>query len=248
MQKTGKVLVVDDYEPNLRGLGQLLEHADYTVFTATNGLDALEIVKTERPDLVLLDVLMPGISGLEVCTEIKRNPETHLTPVVLISGTHERGTRVAGLNAGADDYIRKPFSQRLLLERVRAVLRRADSKPSQSSGNRPTVRRGCSSRVAPPSRTRSSPSGRTWSLRGVPSARCAAARCHLQPMAGVRPAARSSPDPSAAPGSRGAAKTRRRRYRRRDALRGVYRDSVEGLRTRAVRLTMEGRRPCSHGG
>ena len=67
MPKSGKVLVVDDYEPNLRGLGQLLAQADYTVLTATNGRDALEIVKCERPDLVLLDVLMPGISGLDVC-------------------------------------------------------------------------------------------------------------------------------------------------------------------------------------
>ena len=123
MQKAGKVLVVDDYEPNLRGLGQLLEHADYTVFTATNGLDALEIVKTERPDLVLLDVLMPGISGLDVCTEIKRNEETRLTPVVLISGTHERQTRVAGLNAGADDFLNKPVDPEELQARVRSLMR-----------------------------------------------------------------------------------------------------------------------------
>jgi putative two-component system response regulator len=123
MQKAGKVLVVDDYEPNLRGLGQLLEHADYTVFAATNGLDALEIVKTERPDVVLLDVLMPGISGLEVCAEIKRNAETRLTPVVLISGTHERGTRVAGLNAGADDFLNKPVDPEELQARVRSLMR-----------------------------------------------------------------------------------------------------------------------------
>jgi putative two-component system response regulator len=123
MQKTGKVLVVDDYEPNLHGLGQLLEQADYTVLTATNGRDALEIVKRERPDLVLLDIVMPGISGLDVCAELKRTAETCLTPVVLISGTHERETRVAGLDAGADDFLNKPVDPEELAARVRSLMR-----------------------------------------------------------------------------------------------------------------------------
>jgi len=123
MEKTGKVLVVDDYEPNLRGLGQLLEHADYTVFTASNGLDALEIARTERPDLVLLDVLMPGISGVEVCAELKGREDTRLMPVVLISGTHQRETRVAGLDAGADDFLNKPVDPEELYARVRSLVR-----------------------------------------------------------------------------------------------------------------------------
>jgi len=103
MAKSGKVLVVDDYAPNLCGLGQLLESADYTVLTATNGRDALDIVHRDRPDIVLLDVVMPGISGLDVCAELKRNVETRFMPVVLISGERERETRLAGLEAGADD-------------------------------------------------------------------------------------------------------------------------------------------------
>jgi putative two-component system response regulator len=123
MQKAGKVLVVDDYEPNLRGLGQLLERADYTVVTATNGRDALEIVKRERPDLVLLDVVMPGISGVDVCAEIKRNADTRLTPVVLISGEQERQTRLAGLDAGADDFLNKPVDPEELRTRVRSLMR-----------------------------------------------------------------------------------------------------------------------------
>ena len=123
MPKSGKVLVVDDYEPNLRGLGQLLAQADYTVLTATNGRDALEIVKCERPDLVLLDVLMPGISGLDVCAELKRNAETRLTPVVLISGAQERQTRLAGLDAGADDFLNKPVDPEELHTRVRSLMR-----------------------------------------------------------------------------------------------------------------------------
>jgi putative two-component system response regulator len=123
MGKAGKVLVVDDYEPNLRGLGALLEYAQYTVLTATNGRDALDIVKRERPDIVLLDVVMPGISGLDVCAELKRNPDTRLTPVVLISGEQERHTRIAGLDAGADDFLSKPVDPEELHTRVRSLMR-----------------------------------------------------------------------------------------------------------------------------
>jgi putative two-component system response regulator len=123
MGMAGKVLVVDDYEPNLRGLSALLENAQYTVLTATNGSDALDIVKHERPDLVLLDVVMPGISGVEVCAELKRNADTRLTPVVLISGEQERQTRLAGLDAGADDFLSKPVDPEELHTRVRSLMR-----------------------------------------------------------------------------------------------------------------------------
>ena len=123
MPKSGKVLVVDDYAPNLRALGQLLERADYTVLTATNGRDALEMIKSQRPDLVLLDVLMPGISGLDVCIEVKRNADTRFIPVVLISGAQERETRLAGLDAGADDFLNKPIDPEELQTRVRSLMR-----------------------------------------------------------------------------------------------------------------------------
>jgi putative two-component system response regulator len=123
MRKTGKVLVVDDYEPNVRALGLLLERANYTVFTAANGADALQLVQRERPDLILLDVVMPGISGLEVCTKVKQNAETCLTPVVLISGAQERQTVIAGLDAGADDFLNKPIDPEELYTRVRSLMR-----------------------------------------------------------------------------------------------------------------------------
>jgi putative two-component system response regulator len=123
MRKAGKVLVVDDYEANLLGLGRLLENDDYAVLTATNGRDALAIVERERPDLVLLDVVMPGISGLEVCAEIKRNEHTRLTPVVLVSGEREREVRYAGLDAGADDFLNKPVDPKELQTRVRSLMR-----------------------------------------------------------------------------------------------------------------------------
>ena len=122
MTKSGTVLVVDDYEPNLRGLGLLLQ-AHYTVLTASSGRAALDIVRDERPDLVLLDVRMPGISGLDVCAELKRNAETRLTPVVLISGAQERQTRLDGLDAGADDFLNKPVDPEELQTRVRSLMR-----------------------------------------------------------------------------------------------------------------------------
>jgi len=122
MAKSGKVLIVDDYAPNLSGLGRLLD-PHYTVLSATNGRDALEIVRAERPDLVLLDVVMPGISGLDVCAEIKRNAGTRLTPVVLISAAQEREARLAGLEAGADDFLNKPVDPEELSTRVRGLMR-----------------------------------------------------------------------------------------------------------------------------
>jgi putative two-component system response regulator len=119
----GKVLIVDDSEPSLYGLGELLQHAQYTVLTATNGADAFEIVKRERPDLVLLDVLIPGMSGLDICAELKRNADTHLTPVVLISGADQPETRLAGLESGAADFLNKPIDPQELRARLRSLMR-----------------------------------------------------------------------------------------------------------------------------
>jgi cyclic di-GMP phosphodiesterase len=123
MAKSGTVLVVDDYEPNRIGLGLLLERADYHVLTAANGRDALDIVSRERPDLVLLDVVMPGLSGLEVCAELKRGADTRFMPVVLISGAQDRQARLNGLDAGADDFLNKPVDPEELQTRVRSLMR-----------------------------------------------------------------------------------------------------------------------------
>ena len=123
MSKTGKILVVDDYEPNLHGLAQLLEGANYHVLMAANGSEALSLVAAERPDLVLLDVMMPGISGLEVCERVKQDADTCLIPVVLISASQERQTMLAGLEAGADDFLSKPVDPKELYTRVRSLMR-----------------------------------------------------------------------------------------------------------------------------
>src|SRR5215207_5558274 len=109
MSNSGRVLIVDDYEANVSALRQLLEAEGYEVQTATNGRDALDLVHREHPDLVLLDVVMPEVSGLDVCASLKNVAETCLTPVVLVSAVQERTLRLEGLEAGADDFLNKPI-------------------------------------------------------------------------------------------------------------------------------------------
>jgi putative two-component system response regulator len=123
MSTSGRVLIVDDYEANISALRQLLERQGYEVLTATNGRDALDLVHRERPDLVLLDVVMPGVSGLDVCASLKNVAETCLTPVVLVSALQERATRLEGLEAGADDFLSKPVDPQELYARVRTLIR-----------------------------------------------------------------------------------------------------------------------------
>jgi len=123
MSINGKVLVADDYEPTLLGLSALLEAAGHTVVTAQNGTDALRLAASERPDAVLLDVVMPGLTGTQVCAELKQAPDTRFTPVVLISGSGDRQSRVAGREAGADDFLNKPVDVDELGARVSSAIR-----------------------------------------------------------------------------------------------------------------------------
>lgn len=117
------VLVADD-DPAVRGLlKRLLEQHRFRVETAADGGAALELVATVEPDLVLLDVLMPDLTGLEVCRRLKASAATRLLPVVLVTGSGEREDRIAGIEAGADDFLSKPFDSSELLARVRSLLR-----------------------------------------------------------------------------------------------------------------------------
>jgi putative two-component system response regulator len=123
MESSGKLLVVDDYVPNANGMRDLLAAAGYSVRVAYNGEDALRLVTEDAPDLVLVDVIMPGMSGVQLCRELKRRGGTRLTPVVLITASQDRDDRIAGLEAGADDFLGKPIDLQELRTRVRSLLR-----------------------------------------------------------------------------------------------------------------------------
>lgn len=123
-----KILVVDD-EPFIVELVKFnLESAGYEVITASDGHEALKLIEKEHPDLIILDIMLPGIDGMEICRALRFKRETRDIPVILLTAKTGEIDKVLGLEMGADDYITKPFSPRELVARVRAVLRRTDKK------------------------------------------------------------------------------------------------------------------------
>jgi putative two-component system response regulator len=120
---SGRVLIVDDDTSAVKALETLLRREGYELRVATDGASALAQCTDFRPDLILLDVLMPGMNGFEVCKRIKATPETRLTPVVLITGLTDSENRIRGINAGADDFLSKPIDFNELLARTRSLLR-----------------------------------------------------------------------------------------------------------------------------
>ena len=118
-----KILIADD-DPILRKfLSAVLEKQDYQYATATNGIEAIEKVKADRPDLILLDVMMPEMDGLDACQKLKEDPSTRRIPVVLITGSTDRELRIKGLLAGANDFLTKPIDRPELIVRIRNLLR-----------------------------------------------------------------------------------------------------------------------------
>jgi adenylate cyclase len=123
MSAPAKVLVVDDTPHNVKLLADLLAVKGYTVATAANGEEALAKLAADPPDIVLLDVMMPGLSGYDVCRRIRDDPQTALLPVVLVTSLDPQQERVKGIEAGADDFLPKPIQQAELFARVRSLLR-----------------------------------------------------------------------------------------------------------------------------
>ena len=124
------IALVDDDKNILASVSMLLEQEGYQVRSFSDPAAALTALMAAPPDLAILDIKMPRMDGLELLRRLRQSQDM---PVIFLTSKDEEIDELMGLNAGADDYIRKPFSQRLLLERVRAVLRRADNKPSQNS-------------------------------------------------------------------------------------------------------------------
>ena len=123
-----KILVVDDEKDIVDLIAYNLEKEGFAVLKAYDGEEALELVGLEKPRLVILDLMLPGIQGLEVCKFIRKNPETASLPIIMLTAKGEEIDKILGLEMGADDYITKPFSVRELTARVRAVLRRFESQ------------------------------------------------------------------------------------------------------------------------
>ncbi|HTS90316.1 MAG TPA: response regulator transcription factor [Gemmatimonadales bacterium] len=133
-----RILVVDD-EPDITALvAYHLAKAGYRVSTAANGPDALRAAREERPDIVILDVMLPGVSGYDVLAELRRREETRDVGVILLTARREEPDRIRGLSLGADDYLTKPFSPAELALRVNALLRRL-AAPAVTSGSNLTA-------------------------------------------------------------------------------------------------------------
>ena len=124
------ILVIED-EKNILELVQYnLEQQGFRVLKATKGDDGLAIARKQKPSLILLDLMLPEIDGLQICNILKKNEETYSIPVIILTAKSEETDKVVGLELGADDYITKPFSPRELIARVKAVIRRSRDKPT----------------------------------------------------------------------------------------------------------------------
>ena len=136
MKTPPRILVVDDVEKNVRLLADVLTFKGFEVVTAAGGLEALDKVQKERPDLVLLDVMMPDLNGYDVCRRIREDAATATLPVVMVTALDPGQERIKGLEAGADDFLTKPIQQAELLARVKSLLRVKDLHDQLNELNR----------------------------------------------------------------------------------------------------------------
>lgn len=125
---TPRILMVDDEKDIVDLVAYNLEKEGYETLKALDGEKALQLVRTKTPDLVVLDLMLPGIQGLEVCKRIRKDPETASIPIIMLTAKGAEVDKIVGLEVGADDYITKPFSVKELLARIKAVLRRSEAR------------------------------------------------------------------------------------------------------------------------
>ena len=130
-----KILIVEDEEDIAQLLKRYLEKEGFHTNIAKSGVEALNLVKSERPDLLILDLMLPEIDGIEVCKKIRTAPDTALLPIIMLTAKAEESDTIVGLELGADDYVTKPFSPKALVARVKALIRRLErtDDPKQSS-------------------------------------------------------------------------------------------------------------------
>lgn len=132
-RKVNKILVVDDEKDIVDILKyNLLQQKEFEVLTAYNGRDAIKIAQEEKPDLILLDIMMPELNGFDVCKKLKSSPVTADIPVIFLTAKENEIDEIIGLELGADDYIQKPLSPRKIIARVKSVLRRVYNEPEKT--------------------------------------------------------------------------------------------------------------------
>jgi DNA-binding response OmpR family regulator len=122
-----RILVVDDEVDVLELVTYNLRRAGYEVSLATNGLDAIDLARSQRPDLIILDLMLPEVHGFDVCDVLRKDPTTANIPIIMLTAWASDSARVLGLEVGADDYITKPFSPRELVLRVNRLVHRGDA-------------------------------------------------------------------------------------------------------------------------
>ena len=138
--RPGRVLVIEDEQDVAELIRYNLAKEGYEVRVVANGVDGLKQARESRPDMILLDIMVPQLNGWEVCRRLKQEPDTREVPVIMVTGRVEEGDKVLGFEMGADDYVTKPFSPRELLARMRAVIRRG--KSAESPGRRIHLKAG----------------------------------------------------------------------------------------------------------
>jgi two-component system, OmpR family, phosphate regulon response regulator PhoB len=127
-----RVLIVDDDPDIVRLVTYNLNHAGFQSLTAATGRNALEVIRKQPPDLIILDLMLPDVDGMEVCRSLRQHPLTRKIPIIMLTARGEEIDRVVGFELGADDYVQKPFSMRELVLRVKSVLRRVKDDRSEA--------------------------------------------------------------------------------------------------------------------
>ncbi|HEY7533878.1 MAG TPA: response regulator transcription factor [Nitrospiraceae bacterium] len=128
---TKKILIIEDEQDILQLVKLYVEKEGFRTVTATTGTEGIKQVKQEKPDLVILDLMLPELDGIEICKRLRSAPETATLPIIMLTAKAEESDTVIGLELGADDYVTKPFSPKALMARVKALFRRLERKPDE---------------------------------------------------------------------------------------------------------------------